>query len=498
MTTVTIVSCIVFCALAARLVTRKRSNLPLPPGPPADPLLGHLRIIPDPETRAETFHEWSKQYGDVLSLKLPGKTLIILNSEKAALDLLERRGAIYSDRPRFPFYDVLGWADTIIFSAYGPFHTRQRKMYQDALGKNVVSEYRGIQERAANVLIKSLTDAPEDFDRHVQRFSGGIVAELGYGHRIESFDDEFFEIGEGYAKLSLAGGTPSLLDINPIFRYWPEWAPGGWFRKTMRESKPYMDEIVFGNYQRVKDEMNSGVARPSFTSKQLEAIYRGEGGPDDHRALAFAAGMIFAAGYDTTWHSVTMFIACMLLHPEVQRKAQEELDRVVGRGRLPDFSDRESLPYLQCVMYETLRWHPVVPLGLPHQVLVDDEYNGMHIPKGATVIANARSITWDETKFKQPRLFRPERFLPKPEGDGETFPVGAVYGWGRRICAGRHLAEGSVWIALARILATLTISSAKDAQGREIDPKVNISTAITIIRPRDDMARKAIEDSSID
>ncbi len=51
-----------------------------------------------------------------------------------------------------------------------------------------------------------------------------------------------------------------------------------------------------------------------------------------------------------------MFIACMLLHPEVQRKAQEELDRVVGRGRLPDFSDRESLPYLQCVMYETLRY----------------------------------------------------------------------------------------------------------------------------------------------
>lgn len=127
MTTVTVVSCIVLFALAARLVTRKRSNLPLPPGPPADPLLGHLRIIPDPETRAETFHEWSKQYGvfaiprwmlaelivvtigiigDVLSLKLPGKTLIILNSEKAALDLLERRSAIYSDRPRFPFYDV--------------------------------------------------------------------------------------------------------------------------------------------------------------------------------------------------------------------------------------------------------------------------------------------------------------------------------------------------------------------------------------------------------
>ena len=78
------------------------------------------------------------------------------------------------------------------------------------------------------------------------------------------------------------------------------------------------------------------------------------------------------------------------------------------------------------------RWHPVVPIGLPHQVTVDDEYNGMRIPKGAMIIANTRSITWDETKFKDARLYKPGRFLPKPEGDGEIFPAGAVFGWGRR------------------------------------------------------------------
>ncbi|KAI0093003.1 cytochrome P450 [Irpex rosettiformis] len=351
-------------------------------------------------------------------------------------------------------------------------------------------------------------EQPEAFDRHVQRFSGGIVSDIGYGHRIESFDDEFFVVGEGYGSLSLAGGTPSLLDLHPLFRYWPTWAPGSGFRKTMAASKPFMDEIVFGNYKKVQEKMTAGVTRPSFTSKHLESIYRGECGPDEHRALQFSAGMIFAAGYDTTWHSITMFIACMLIYPEVQQRMQEEIDRVVGRDRLPDFSDQESLPYLQCVMYEVHRWHPVVPVGLPHQVIVDDEYNGMHIPKNATIIANSRSITWDETKFKDPRSFKPERFLPVSSGGGgEIFPVNAVYGWGRRICAGRHLAERSVWIALARIAATLTVSAAKDAEGREIKPDVKICTGLTIhmdpflcdIRgPRDEDALRMIQDVSID
>lgn len=82
------------------------------------------------------------------------------------------------------------------------------------------------------------------------------------------------------------------------------------------------------------------------------------------------------------------FFLAMALHPEVQKKAQEELDAVVGSSRLPNFSDRPSLPYLSAVVKELLRWHIVTPIGLPHRVVTDDEYMGYHIPKGALVIAN--------------------------------------------------------------------------------------------------------------
>ena len=79
----------------------------------------------------------------------------------------------------------------------------------------------------------------------------------------------------------------------------------------------------------------------------------------------------------------------MALHPEAQAKAQKELDEVVGRDRLPDFSDKENLPYVDLVIKETLRWFPFAPLGIPHMASEDDEYEGHFIPKGTTIVANA-------------------------------------------------------------------------------------------------------------
>ena len=96
----------------------------------------------------------------------------------------------------------------------------------------------------------------------------------------------------------------------------------------------------------------------------------------------------------------------MALYPEVQKKAQAEIDAVVGPNRLPDFHDRPSLPYINAVLKESLRWNIIVPLGrpfviifvatimtssegIPHMSTIDDEYNGFYIPKGTIVIGNA-------------------------------------------------------------------------------------------------------------
>lgn len=125
----------------------------------------------------------------------------------------------------------------------------------------------------------------------------------------------------------------------------------------------------------------------------------------------------------------------MVLHPEVQVKAQAELDLTLGSDRLPTFSDQESLPFLSAVVRECYRWRVVAPLGVPRMLTVDDEYKGYLIPKGSIIIANSYQILNDEKAYLDPSSFKPERFLK----DGKLDPSVrnptrvAAFGYGRRV-----------------------------------------------------------------
>lgn len=82
------------------------------------------------------------------------------------------------------------------------------------------------------------------------------------------------------------------------------------------------------------------------------------------------------------------FILAMLMHPQIQAKAQNELDSVVGEGHLPSFDDENSLPYISAIVKECLRWQVVSALAIPHTLTADDEYKGYHLPQGAVIVPN--------------------------------------------------------------------------------------------------------------
>ena len=181
----------------------------------------------------------------------------------------------------------------------------------------------------------------------------------------------------------------------------------------------------------------------------------------------------------------------MILYPEVQRKAQAEIDQVVGNSRLPNFSDQEKLPYVQAVLKEVLRWHPVAPLsvslritifmggsnmitltGGPRKVTESDLYEGYYIPAGSTIIANAwyashncpfsvnptstfhRGMLHDPAVFAEPDRFHPERWLSP---DAPAFPIQA-FGFGARQCPGRILARASILSNIVGILAAFNVT----------------------------------------
>jgi cytochrome P450 len=166
----------------------------------------------------------------------------------------------------------------------------------------------------------------------------------------------------------------------------------------------------------------------------------------------------------------------MVAFPEAQRKAQSELDAVVGRARLPTFADAPHLPYVSAIVKEVLRWRPVAPLGIPHKAAEDDWYEGMFIPKGATCMANIWQCNHDRAIFGDDAdEFRPERHLnDKGEllpGPAETNQEGHVsFGFGRRVCVGKILANDSLFISTARILWAATIECAKDERGNDLLP----------------------------
>ncbi|KAG1815893.1 cytochrome P450 [Suillus variegatus] len=183
-----------------------------------------------------------------------------------------------------------------------------------------------------------------------------------------------------------------------------------------------------------------------------------------------------ATGYAAqTTSSLYIFLLAMVLYPEVQTRAQAEIDSVIGETleRLPDWDDRASMPYINAIILETLRWFPVAPLGVAHATVNDDIYEGYYIPKGATVVPNARFMARNPDKYPNPTRFIPERYMSKvtveepsthsPTSDDISF----VFGFGRRICVGRHVADASLFAAVVNIL---TVFQLERAPGWNVEP----------------------------
>jgi cytochrome P450 len=161
----------------------------------------------------------------------------------------------------------------------------------------------------------------------------------------------------------------------------------------------------------------------------------------------------------------------ILLYPETQERAQAELDAVVGRTRLPTFSDFPYLPYVRAMVKEANRWGNVGPLGVAHQSIEDDWYEGMFIPKGTVCIPNIWLLNRDPEIYGEDAAhFNPARHLDAngdiAPGPPDTKEEGHFsYGFGRRACIGRHVANNSLFIDIAIVLWAAKFERKKDASG---------------------------------
>lgn len=274
------------------------------------------------------------------------------------------------------------------------------------------------------------------------------------------------------------------VDILPILQHLPEGLPATSFKKQGREWRRLLQTTQDVPYLFVQETMSKGTHEHSFVSSLLKEDGIVDGGTkhdyseDDIKKTAL---VMYGGGADTTASALHSFILAMILFPDVQKKAQAEIDGVVGRDRLPEFGDRDRLPYTNGVVKEALRWLHVAPLGVAHRTDEDISYRGFDIPKGTYLLPSIWWFLHDPHTYSEPSSFDPARYsAPRNEPD----PTDEAFGYGRRICPGRFLADESLFITIACLLATFDISMAVDDSGNGIAPQIATTSGL-ICRPVD-------------
>ncbi|KAF9227072.1 cytochrome P450 [Gyrodon lividus] len=450
--------------LTGRLLRKRRSHPP-PPGPSGWPLIGNIFDLPRHRPWV-AFAAMGRKYGPIISMRMLGTQYIILNSAKAVDDILEKRSSISSDRPHFTMGgDLVGWGKALIFEQYGERFRLHRKLFHRQMGsKTSLTAFHPVEEEETKRFLCNVLNNPDDLAGHVRRMAGAIILKISHGYSVKDGNDPFVEMADqamlNFSVVSAPGGF--LVDLIPVLRYLPEWFPGAGFQRDAKRWRKMLNDTATKPHDFVLEHLAKGDAVPSFASRLLQEGVT----PEEEDTIKWASFSVYLGGSDTNVSSIYAFFLAMTMYPDVLKKAQAEVDAVVGSERLPTFEDHDSLPYINAICKEVLRWNVVAPLVI-HATSQDDIYEGYLIPKGSVIIANTWHILYNEETYPEPEVFRPERFL------GDTVqpePRNACFGFGRRICPGRLFVEASMFISVAMSLATLDISRQIE-DGIEVTPK---------------------------
>ncbi|ORY09304.1 OrdA protein [Clohesyomyces aquaticus] len=437
----------------------KSSRRKLPPGPKPLPMLGNINAFP-PDGIAEYKH-WLKHkdlYGGI--------------SSEMANELLEQHSNKTSGRPTMVMANKLcGYESIVLCQSYTPTFRRYRKYLHQELGTMVsAAQFRDAQEVEVNrQLVRTLRE-PEKWLDHFKTTAAATVLKMAYGYAIEpQKSDPLVDLTEKMMKEFSLAAAPMAWAVDMIPASTRKW------RKSIQAT-------AYIPYRFVQRQMNDSTFRPSYVSKLVQQLQSSANtdaklSTDDEEAIIWTAASLYGAAADTTVITLKAFTLAMLKFPSVQQQAQSEIDRVIGRTRLPTFTDRENLPYVNALVKEAMRWWPIAPMGFPHTATEDFEFNGFHIPKNAFLLPAVWWFTHDPDVYANPEVFDPERFLaPRNEPD----PASEVFGYGRRICPGRFFADSSLYLNIVQSLAAFRIRKAVGKDRKEIEvegkPKPGILT----------------------
>ncbi|KAG4933105.1 hypothetical protein JHK87_047107 [Glycine soja] len=430
----------------------------LPPGPPGLPIFGNLLSL-DPDLHTY-FAGLAQIHGPILKLRLGSKLSIVITSPAMAREVLKENDTVFANRdvPAAGRSATYGGSD-IAWTPYGPEWRMLRKvcvlkMLSNATLDSVYDLRRNEMRKTVSYLYGRVGSAV-NVGEQVFLTVMNVITNMMWGGAVEGAERESMgaEFRELVAEITQLLGKPNVSDFFP-----------GLARFDLQGVEKQMHALVArfdGMFERMIDrrtkvEGQDGESREMKDFLQFLLKLKDEAG-DSKTPLtiihvkALLMDMV-TGGTDTSSNTIEFAMAEMMHNPEIMKRVQEELEVVVGKDNMVEESHIHKLSYLQAVMKETLRLHPVLPLLIPHCPSETTNVGGYRIPKGSQVFLNVWAIHRDPSIWENPLKFDPTRFLDaKWDFSGNDFNY-FPFGSGRRICAGIAMAERTVLYFLATLL----------------------------------------------
>jgi len=404
-----------------------------------------------------------------------GQGILIVNSVEDASELMAKRAANYSDRMLSPVYDLAEVNWIFSFVSYGAQWRDHRRLFHRSLNETQLHRYAHITDEETRALLPRLLADPADFRDLIRFCLAGIIMRVAYGSADYEYNKVLADNAQEVITGILMAADPSKMLVNVLhpLRHVPWWMPGAGWKRTLYKIAAHSRKVVNGPYDQVRERVSCGGQIDSSAlavqfmqklPKESDPAYRSE----DTLARNVAA-LVFAGGADTSISSALAMVLGLTMKPHVQRRAQRELDAVVGFGILPSTKDIARLPYIQAIVKEAGRWHSVAPLGLPHVARYADVYKGHRVPAGTAVMVNTWAIMHDPDFFKMPLEFIPERYLKDGALDPTVLdPEAVTFGLGRRICPGRHFSNVNMHMLAATLLSCFNLEQVQGEDGQPL------------------------------
>ncbi|KAH8984170.1 cytochrome P450 [Lactarius hatsudake] len=444
---------------------RRRRGSPYPPGPPSWPVIGNLLDVPK-------FSPWlayantSKKYGDTVCLQVFGQVVVVLCSPTSIKDLFEKRGELYADRIPFAIFgpEIMDVDWLFPFARVGKYWREGRKLLDRSLSPSATASHRRFIEDTTRVFLGQLLATPNAFREHLHLLQGGIVMRLTYGYDLKENDDMLVPPKRAI-KIITQFVLPGAALINhlPFLRHLPSWVPWFKYEPLASECRELARRMKNEPMDFVRNSMRKGTAVPSLATEFLQEADLS--GPENQPRMQSIKDILGLRRDSQTAAALYSLFLALILYPEVQKRAQAELDSVVSRDRLPTYADRPRLPYIDAMTKELLRWYMVTPLAAPHSPTDDDFYKGYFIPKGLWI---CRAVLHDPELYPDPEAFNPDRFLNEDGTPRDDPMISLAFGVGRRICPARHVVDVTLFIVTASVLSVLNVTKAKDKNGDDI------------------------------